>query len=579
MKHQKLSPGLLVALEDLESEGARGLVRTMLTLGVNPNLEKPAPAKTVVFIHCESGDANLDRLAEHDIYVNQSSGKIRTAYLPLTSLDPLTDAPEVQRVVSSRFMRPLMDVAAGRVNIPRFRTNSGLSGQGTIVGIVDSGIDTQHSAFAGRILRVWDQTLTGQGVAEGAFGIELTGSQVALSNDDNGHGTHVAGIASGDDQTFGGIAPAASLVIVKTDFQDAHISDGIRYIFRLAKELNLPAVVNLSLGGHFDAHDGTDSLSQIIDSESGPGRIVCCAAGNEGEDNIHAQALLSGGSNVALDVVVPAGAVRECLLNGWYPGASSFEVSVVSPGGNTTPPQPVIQNGNPVRTFNLPDGRVRITTPGPDPSNRDHHFLIDISGRVANSSVAGGVWQLKVQNVSQTAGQLDVWTLDGEESPVVVFDTASADNSTKIGSPGCSLGAITVGAFTTKQQWTDIDGTTESVQLTLDDVSSFSSPGPLRLGTRKPEVTAPGAMIGSAFSSASQATRSDLLDATHVVKAGTSMATPFICGIVALLLHRDRNLDPAGVKALLQTNSAIPQQPAGTFNPKWGFGLIDALGL
>ena len=40
----------------------------------------------------------------------------------------------------------------------------------------------------------------------------------------------------------------------------------------------------------YDAHDGTDELSAIIDQESGPGRIIVCAAGNEGDENIHAMA-------------------------------------------------------------------------------------------------------------------------------------------------------------------------------------------------------------------------------------------------------------------------------------------------
>src|SRR5205807_709511 len=160
--------------------------------------------------------------------------------------------------------------------------------------------------------------------------------------------------------------------------------------------------------------DGSDSLSEVIDSESGSGRVVCCAAGNEGDDNIHAQATIAAEGDVALNFVVRPNAVTECLLNGWYPAANLFEVSVVSPSGNATPPQGVIQAGNPVTTFSLPDGRVRVTTPGPDPSNGDHHFLIDISGSVPNSPVSDGVWKLQVHNASNSSGRLDVWTLDGQ---------------------------------------------------------------------------------------------------------------------------------------------------------------------
>ncbi len=55
------------------------------------------------------------------------------------------------------------------------------------------------------------------------------------------------------------------------------------------------------------------------------------------------------------------------------------------------------------------------------------------------------------------------------------------------------------------------------------------------------------------------------------------MAAPFITGVVALLLQDNRTLDPQQVKAFLRQHSLIPgsDQLAGTFDPKWGFGLIN----
>jgi subtilisin family serine protease len=61
--------------------------------------------------------------------------------------------------------------------------------------------------------------------------------------------------------------------------------------------------------------------------------------------------------------------------------------------------------------------------------------------------------------------------------------------------------------------------------------------------------------------------------------AGTSMAAPFVTGLVALLLERDPQLDPETVKTRLRESSQIPGQPAGTFDSKWGYGLIDAFSL
>jgi subtilisin family serine protease len=577
MKHEKIAPELMVALEDYQEEGQLGLSRHTRSLGLVSVEGSPKPPRTVVFIHCDER-AGLAHLASYGIRVNQSTGRVRTAFLPLESLDPLSDDPAVERIIPSRYLRLRMDVAPGKVNLPTFRSTSGLSGNGSIIGVVDSGIDPNHPAFTGRILRIWDQTLPGPGVPEGGYGAELTGALLTVSRDTHGHGTHVAGIAAGDDSTFGGVAPRADLIIVKSDLQDAHIADGIRYIFRVAGDLGRPAVVNLSLGGHGDAHDGSDSLSQIIDAESGTGRIVCCAAGNEGNDNIHAQMTVPAGATRTIRFRVPTGIVGTAWLNGWYPGASPFQISVRTPGGFVTPFQGVNPVGS-VQNYPLPDARVRIVTPGPDPANGDHNFFVQIRGAAFGLPVKGGVWRLRVRNTSATAARLDVWTLDDQLAPEVFFSGTSVRDSMKIGSPGAAASAVTVASITTKVQWTDIDSNPQTVGLDLDDISDFSSEGPLRNGAQKPDVAAPGAMIASCLSADSSPSRAEMINLNFVVMAGTSMATPFITGIVALLLERDATLDSNGVKALLRANSATPGQPVGTFDPKWGLGLINALNL
>src|SRR5262249_14901559 len=199
---------------------------------------------------------------------------------------------------------PLMNVALARIGVPQFARppwlNGGvLDGRGVIVGIVDTGIDSTHPAFAGRILKVWDQDLPGNGTANGfPYVRELSVESRSASIAQRGHGTHIAGIAAGADPTYSGVAPAATIVAVKTTYNNANIKDAIEYVFAIADELGMPAVVNLSLGGHADPHDGTDELSRAVDELSGPGRIVCCACGNEGNDDIHALATVPPGGGV-----------------------------------------------------------------------------------------------------------------------------------------------------------------------------------------------------------------------------------------------------------------------------------------
>lgn len=578
MRHEKLSPGLLLAFEDYQREGQQALTPQIRMLSIVPPKNNLKPTRSVVFIYCDE-HADLSHLSQHGIEVNQNIGHVRTAFLPIESLDALSEEPAIQRIKPSRKMKLRMDVAKKAVHIPEFtKKNNGLTGKGVIIGIIDSGIDPKHPAFEKRILRIWDQTLSGPGVLEGKYGAELTGSLLTVSQDTNGHGTHVAGIAAGVDATYSGVATEAELIIVKSDLDEGHIADGVRYIFRVARELGRPAVVNMSLGGHFDPHDGSDSLSKIIDSETGPGRIVCCAAGNEGNDNIHAQAIVRAGKTHTMRFNVPLNQTGIALLNGWYSSAGQLEVSLRSPNGFVTPFQPVITEGNYTKEYTLQDSRVQVATPGRDPSNGDYNVVIQIRGTGKgnfNMPVQGGIWQLRFKNTSSKDVRLDVWTLD--ES--TLFTGKSVADSVKIGSPGCASNAITVAAYTTKTKYTDIDGKEEDFGFALSTISDFSSEGPLRNDVQKPDVAAPGAMIVSALSSNANFDHSMIINSKFVANAGTSMAAPFVSGLVALLLQRNPNLDPAAIKNLLRKNSSIPGKPAGTFDHKWGYGLIDALNL
>ena len=65
-------------------------------------------------------------------------------------------------------------------------------------------------------------------------------------------------------------------------------------------------------------------------------------------------------------------------FTGWYDGADRLSVAMVSPSDTQTAFQPVLTRGSPVRRHTFPEGAVRVITPGPDPTNGDHNFVVHI---------------------------------------------------------------------------------------------------------------------------------------------------------------------------------------------------------
>jgi subtilisin family serine protease len=346
-------------------------------------------------------------------------------------------------------------------------------------------------------------------------------------------------------------------------------------------------VVNLSLGGHGNAHDGTDSLSQAINQEVGQGRIVCCSAGNEGSDNIHAQATCQVGQTTDISLRIsdesnsdPNAVSGNIFLNGWYSGGDELEVAVQSPSGFITPFQSIEPSGN-GKQYKHPEGRIEVYNLGPNPFNNDHNIFIAIKSPTPeiNSKVTTGVWRIKLRGKSIVNGRVDFWAMDQSDKVNVVFLAPNADNSMTIGSPGSASGAITVASYTTRVSWSDTNGDSWSVGHTPNTPSEFSSEGPLRNGDLKPDVSAPGAFIAAPLSADSNPQPHWVIRDNIRLMQGTSMSAPFMSGLVALLLERSNNLDPSGTKAIIKDNSSIPGQSQGKHDNKWGYGLVETANI
>ncbi|UCD12331.1 MAG: S8 family serine peptidase, partial [Nitrospinaceae bacterium] len=224
---------------------------------------------------------------------------------------------------------------------------AGFTGAGQAVAILDSGVDTAHSFFSGRVVSeacfstdfpVLDlftncpnglESQTGPGAA--------TPPSSTLFGYD--HGTHVAGIAAGGDNItpYSGVAPAAPIIAIQitTNIADQSVgivtSDmilGLEQVYDLRNTFDI-AAVNLSLGSgsHIAACD-EDPSKPIIDTLRSVGIASIAASGNEGTTD----ATLSP---ACISTAISVGSTEKNDTVSSFSNSASF-LDLLAPGGSIT---------------------------------------------------------------------------------------------------------------------------------------------------------------------------------------------------------------------------------------------------
>jgi serine protease AprX len=198
--------------------------------------------------------------------------------IPLNKLERLADHPDVEFVAGDFPVSMAMDMARPAAGMPAHSDpESGLTGAGVTVAVLDTGVSSngEINSLLGNLDFV--------GGANGVF--SLLGSV-----DQNGHGTHVAGIIAADgsqsDGLYRGIAPAASLVSLRVLDGDGRgvtsdVIAGLDWVLANRQAYGI-RVVNLSLGHPVYEPAASDPLVQAVEALWDAGVVVVCSAGNRG---------------------------------------------------------------------------------------------------------------------------------------------------------------------------------------------------------------------------------------------------------------------------------------------------------
>lgn len=296
-------------------------------------------AKLHVLLYYEGSLAAIERAGFGMVATDgqgQASGVLR-----LDDLEAITQRDEVLSIHYGSEYFPDLDKSIPQIHADQLWSQggeplfefSGITGEGVIVGIIDSGVDIHHPFLwrrtipdkETRILRIWDMGIETEGdetspeltlldaLTLGRYGVEYKFEQInAVLNkkpgakpirhrDCSGHGTHVASIAAGDGRfnfKLRGVAPRALLVIVKMISLEKtpmvggvpvaaaqRFKDALTYIRKVADLAPArPVVINVSLGGNMGAHDGLDVIDDWVNKEFredvSKGKILVTSAGN-----------------------------------------------------------------------------------------------------------------------------------------------------------------------------------------------------------------------------------------------------------------------------------------------------------
>ncbi|MFA6457513.1 MAG: S8 family serine peptidase [Bacteroidota bacterium] len=264
-----------------------------------------------------------------------------SAVLPQGMVSAVEQLPYVKKVHQNKKVKAYLYKSVPQIRANEVWSNYGVTGEGVVVGIIDTGIDYLHPALGGGI-----------GASFKVIGGYDFANQDNDPMDDNGHGTHVAGIVAADAADIKGVAPKVKLYAFKVlnTHGSGTMDDIIAAIERTVDPNNdgdmsdRLDIVNMSLGS--DNGDPDDAASIAVDNATTLGVTFCIAAGNDGqgvffegkENNYYYSGMETIGSPGTSRLAITVGAVDSNNTMAYFsskgptPGYFGIKPDVTAPG-------------------------------------------------------------------------------------------------------------------------------------------------------------------------------------------------------------------------------------------------------
>ena len=509
--------------------------------------------------------------------------------------------------------QPLLDKAVHDVRADSVQLGLGLpecyTGKDVYIGVTDWGFDYTSPMFYDtamqqtRIVAAWDQYKTSGPAPVGfGYGTEYNtsaslleaGSDTANIYSFATHGSHVAGIAGGGGAGTPnrGVAFDSKFLFVTFLVDVAAVLDAWEWMYQKAQTDGKRLVINMSWGlYHFGTLDGTSLLSQAITAYTDLGVVFANSAGNNGNVNFHIKKTFSNNilkSKIDFYSYASNANMWGQSIHAWgEPGNSFANGIIVTNASNVTLVESPLYSTDTTHSYIDTFLVAGVDTIWYNISADSAHYLNNrpqMRLRVKNTDTALKVI-LKSTAISGTVHYWNVTELTtdvgnwGMPFSVSGSGTVAGDNLNGVSEPSCSDDVISVAAYASQYQ-------TSGISLAGGAIASFSSYGPRYDGVMKPDISAPGVSVISSMSSFTDAafTSSGSVDFNgrtyHFAKlSGTSMASPMVAGVSALILDANPYLSARQVKEIIMQTARQDNFtgviPAGGSN-RWGAGKINA---